>query len=565
MAIWQQSDKAEYLEGLQTDPVFRMLLSVLAYQSNEFDSEIEQIKVDILDEFAQMMSVGEAGKALPATIAVETGLTGKIPYMDLDSSDVFAIGDGKVSFPFIPLLHNRVVNAHVKDFTRLDGRRWLLRLDVGEGVTSLNGMTFAIPNGNYNGLHATLCSSGLELPLISPWDCADMPMSRAFSLDTLMYNRNQAVNTGNARCSMAPFNTYTGMDLFVRQDMRIYVIDDTGETEPYSTLEIMLEFESVAENFNLDKGDLHINVVPLVNAQVNSTELSTDRPIERIAGSGGGENGRQFLHLLRPSADQLYGNMSLMVRRVAADRFNHGRLSKLLNNLIARYSSDYYAFMEIGSNTSDKVIRNLRQELNELSQKVTKDNGRSFEGVYVMLSRNANQTLLDAKGEALRVSLNVEYLTTDAARTNVLAGKALTLKVPEGLDDTLTRAVTELQPAFDEVFDAQAVETARRYYMTTEDRLVTRSDIKLFCYTQLQAQYGLVRNMIKDIRVTHELLDIGSYHTYEIVVNIQIVDNVFTQRAFADKMVKVETILARMAQVRTTDIYPIRVHMTLTK
>ena len=58
LAIWRQSDQSEYLEGLESDPVFRLLLTALAYQSNYLDAEIEQRKVDVLQYLEQSLAVG---------------------------------------------------------------------------------------------------------------------------------------------------------------------------------------------------------------------------------------------------------------------------------------------------------------------------------------------------------------------------------------------------------------------------------------------------------------------------------------------------------------------------
>ena len=89
LAIWRQSDQSEYLEGLESDPVFRLLLTALAYQSNELDAEIEQLKVDVLQELEQSLAVGELGRAIPATVVVRTALLPKVSELAVTSAMTF--------------------------------------------------------------------------------------------------------------------------------------------------------------------------------------------------------------------------------------------------------------------------------------------------------------------------------------------------------------------------------------------------------------------------------------------------------------------------------------------
>lgn len=564
MELWQQSDKAEYIEGLQTDPVFRMLLNILAYQANEFDSEIEQLKVDILEEFEQMMTVGEGGKAIPASVAIETSVSGKIPYVELNSDQAFSIGKTeKGAFSFVPVLKTRVMNVAIDSVTRLDNRRWLVKLNLEGGVRNLSGMSFAIDSTNYHGLHVSMVNSGGELPLISASDYANMPMADAFSIDTMLYNRQQAVAT-SCRSNMLPCSVYTGMDLLARQDVSMYVVDDMDDIEPSPALDLLFEFDAIGDDFVFNASRLHVNVVLLANATIGTTTVSATEPVSRIAGSG--ENNRQsvqFLHLLCPSQDSVYGSLSLQVRRINADRFNHGRMSRLLNNLITRYNSDYYAFMETGEKTLGKTIHNLRRELKNLVTQSESKAGRSFEGVYVILNHVKSQLLVDANGNNVNPTLSVRYLTTNGAETNVLCDSTLNIVAPDLLDSAKTKAIMPMQQGYDEVFDTEALRSESRYMLSTEDRLVTPSDIKMFCQNEMLVHFGLVRTMINGIRINRQQKDIGTYHTYEIVVEIRIVDNVFTQQAFAGKIVSVENYLAKMIHVRTNGVYPVKVNLIL--
>jgi len=52
---------------------------------------------------------------------------------------------------------------------------------------------------------------------------------------------------------------------------------------------------------------------------------------------------------------------------------------------------------------------------------------------------------------------------------------------------------------------------------------------------------------------------------YEIVVEIVLTDNPFIRRSFAEKSTRVAILLQKMIEVRSTNIYPVIVTMTIEK
>ena len=81
------------LTGLHDHPSDRYqdlsLLTALAYQSNELDSEIEQLKVDVLQELEHSLAVSELGRAIPATVVVRTTLLPKVSELTVTSAMTF--------------------------------------------------------------------------------------------------------------------------------------------------------------------------------------------------------------------------------------------------------------------------------------------------------------------------------------------------------------------------------------------------------------------------------------------------------------------------------------------
>ena len=164
------------------------------------------------------------------------------------------------------------------------------------------------------------------------------------------------------------------LDLFARQNVRMYCVKSLShKILPAETdsVDLVFEFSGIKDDFVFDKDNLILNSIILVNAEVHTADLSSATPIVRVAGyqSLGNEvdsSSQQFLHMLRPSTDQIFGHFPVEVRKMATDRFNQGRLVVLLNSLISHYYTDFYAFQSLREEANDKVIYSLIETLTRM-------------------------------------------------------------------------------------------------------------------------------------------------------------------------------------------------------
>jgi hypothetical protein len=387
----------------------------------------------------------------------------------------------------------------------------------------------------------------MQLPLIKPWNYSELPLSDSFGLDTIIYNRSQTYEAST-----------TSLDLFARQNIRIFVIQPFTPLPAFASgvesVDLIFEFSGITDNFVFNAKNLSLNPVILVNAQKHQTTLSGQTPIARVAGFDKNESSanQQFLHAVRPSEEQIYGNSLVEVRRVAADRFNQGRLVKLLNSVIARFYSDYYAFQNIQGISGDKTIQSLQEILTRLIEAAKKDQFRQIPGVYLLL-RNSN-LIQSGKG-----SVDVSYLTTAGAAVNASLNADSTFTVPAGLAAGETHQIAVPVLGRDEITEESAMASLSRYYIATCDRIVTPADIKLFCYNELLTRYGIVREMVKQLSVNRRIQKDRHSCGYEIVVDIVLADNPFVKRSFAEKVPQVEMLMQKMIEVRSTNIYPVTV------
>jgi hypothetical protein len=545
--IWRQSDMNDFLEGLETDPVLSLMLTALAYQMNEAVGDMEMLKTEVLEEYAYLLTPYEVGHAVPATAVIETALQDTIPEMELTPQSEFTLTG--TPYTFIPVLRSRVMNAKVRSIVRMDGRRWKVSLLFKSPVSEISGLTFAVRNVNFQDVKVTI--KGQLVPLVKPWDFADLPLSQCFGLDTILYNRSQTYQA-QASC----------LDLFARQNIRLFYVKPhaAGKLLPAETetVDLVFEFTGISDRFQFDKESFSLNTVLLANAKMHSVTLSAASPLARVAGydNRDDQSSQQFLHAIRPSEEQIYGNSLVEVRRVAADRFNQGQLVRLLHVLIAKYHSDYYAFQDMKGISGDKTMQALQEILSRLLDAAQKDKLRQLPGVYILL-RNAS-AIRTGNG-----SVDVSYMTTAGANVNAALNSSSTFTVPTGFNSTDTRQIATPVPGSDEVSEEGALASLSRYYVATCDRIVTPADIKVFCYNELLTRYGIVRDMVSDISVSHRQQIDNRECGYEIVVEILLADNSFVKRSFAEKIPQVEILLQKMIEVRSTNIYPIHVSIQI--
>ena len=260
------------------------------------------------------------------------------------------------------------------------------------------------------------------------------------------------------------------------------------------------------------------------------------------------------MHLVCPSDEQLYGDSTVEIRYAVADRFNQASLLQLIAALKAKYHTDYRAFSELSSDSNDNTAQQLQQLLQRLEETVTKQTGDAVSGVYLILRQNN----MDELG-----SMDIRYLTTSGAAVNAVLTSNRTFRAMNELEGRECIQIAEPISGSNEARDfVSGMETAR-YLVATGDRIVTPADIRLFCYKELQTRYSITRDMIQNITVSNRLSNDSQGPGYEMVVEIQITANSFVQREIAEKKNQIENLLQRMMEVRSTNIYPISVTITL--
>lgn len=537
VAIWQRGFNSEQLEGIEQDPVFSLFMTALAYQANEIDNEIEQLQEEILDELTRLLIPYEKTHPLPATALVEARLDDRIPELTLDQRCGFILPD--TDYTFIPILKTRAINAEIQSVVRIDNRRWKVGLKLKGAVKQLSGMTFLVGNPHFHDLK--LYANGAMLPLVKPWDYSDLPLNECFSIDNMIYNKSLTYQASN-----------TWFDLFAQQNARLFYIDShKGSDRPFDRLELTFEFIGIDDQFTFDKEQLSLNATILANVAQRSVTLSAAAPIARLSSEG---NKQQFLHLIAPDDNQLYPEVPVEIRRVATDRFNAERLARLASTLVSRFASDYYAFQKIEALREGRVMEQFYNLLKKISEGLSRSSSEWASSLYLLL-RN------DRGFHPKEMSLRVNYLTTDGSAVNAgLNAKSTFAPLANNYIQSV-RLLASPMPGYDEIRNKNAQENLARYYMITNDRIVTPADIKILCYNELERRFGITSEMVASIKVRQAQKAERHHYGFETQVYISLTDNAYIKRNFTDKIPMTELILQKMIEVRSTNVFPVVVNI----
>ena len=542
MAIYRQSNNEEYFEGMENDPVISLLMTALAYQEYAADNELSRLKSEVFEDFSRMLIPYDLCHANPASVLVKTSTDDGVNTVQLHAGMSFSLSENR--FNFMPLLESTVYNANVTSVVRLDARRWKVSLNFKEEISSLDGFSFLVDNLNFKDLNITI--NGNQIPLVKPWDYANLPLSSCFSIDTMLYNNTLAYDASN-----------TWFDLFAQQNKRMFIV---GKTEKFFTraadnVELVFEFMGLNEDFTFDKSQLHINTVLLVNTTLRNATISVNNPIVRIA-EGEGDAPEKLLHLMRPSSEQMYKNISFTLRRSAMERFNMDSLLKLLHCLIDKYSTDYYAFMQIDRLKNGMEVNRLYQWLISLTKYLEESSMPMSSGVYLLLKKGKEAIMEDE-------SLTLQYLTTQGATVNSYLSTNSTFNAPVGLSNKRTSVVAEPVMGVDEAVGVDVQNSISRYYMVTGNRLVTPADIKIFCYNELLRRYNIDTSIVQSILVKNSILSERGHCGFQTIVEIEIADDIFVRRSLMNQLPQVELLMQKMIEVRSCSPYPVQVKISI--
>ena len=196
------------------------------------------------------------------------------------------------------------------------------------------------------------------------------------------------------------------------------------------------------------------------------------------------------------------------------------------------------------------------QLLRRMAEGVEKAAKTSPSGIYLLLK---NTEGLRPRGDSLQVG----YVMTNGAAVNHVLTDKSAFAPEKGSYLRAVRQVASPLPGADEIRGADAELSLSRYYMITNDRLVTPADVKVFCYNELMTRYGISSDLIHEIRVRDTRDEAREGVGFQTRIYISLKSDPFVKRSFQEKIPAAELALRKMIETRSTNVFPVQVFIEI--
>ncbi|HOY32890.1 MAG TPA: hypothetical protein PKW80_13510 [Bacteroidales bacterium] len=426
-------------------------------------------------------------------------------------------------------------------------------MECNEHINDLSGVSFYFTTKRFTDLSISI--NDKSLPLIKPGDYANLPFTEWFDTENMLFD--QSVIYGNKEF---------WMDIFAVNNLPYFIVDNYDSQKISSgsgnTIEMIFEFTTLDPNFSFDSKDVLINCVPIVNVEKQSVTLSHEDPIRKIATEknivrikNGGElkqestEQKQFLNLLSPSPPD-YERNDFTLRRFGMERFNKNELLLQINSVLNKFSSDYYAFMTNNELKDGEKIKNIYLALKEVADELKKQENSGY-GMYLIL--NQSDTLSE-----FNKTINVSYLLTDGALANGINPNSV-VQTDIQFDVKATRLLMETAGGNDMEMNNEIKNRIAQYYFLTKDRLVTKADIRSFCYKELAVSFSISKEIIEKIDIRNEFEFSSQEKLRYVLIEIRL--NKAQGNVNRDVFSRIENQLKKMIEIRSANLFPFQVRV----
>ncbi len=482
---WEKDNPNAPLYGMERDPLVNLLLTALAYQELQIEADINRFRSGMVDELEEAMLPYHLTKAAPAIVMMSTAKAKGNP-------ERCVVGDGtsftlrkesfreRTTINFCPLFESNIIGATVTGLEQLPDGRWKLTLAVEDEKADLGGVGFFFKGMAFDDLVMRLGDK--EINLIKPWEYDRFPMSPDFSFWSMAYNKSLLFGTNEQ-----------WFDLWAEQPMQYYMVEPYDAVVlPQGTVELILDFVGLRTT-NIGTGNVCINSFPVVNVNKRSFALTPSEPIVKIA-----DDKDYFLNLVG-QPDTIGEADKFILRRYGCERFGFSELLRLADTLQKRNSTDFYAYQEISALKDGEKMRKLKVLLKDILNDI-RGEVMPKSGVYALL-----------KGDAqIEVSIPLKALYTDGSRANGVESGSVVLEAPSDFDLGQTCVLTTSMGGRDEVVNTEERRMLSHYYALTNDKLVTRSDLKAFCVKELRG-YNIGVNRIEVVNTAEGTRNVVAY------------------------------------------------------
>lgn len=515
--------------NLQNDPVTRLLMGAVAYQTDSISEDISSFKNDIVEELVDLCAPEYLLQPVPAVGMLQTGKTHKVGQTDeeatrLDENMVFSISTTPGNkFSFIPILSINMFDLKVHSVAPSGRNRWHIELEEIEPVIDLFGLAFYLPKVSCERVLLHVGASTIDICNIS--DFERLPFIASF-MDTSRPNKN-AIQFATLH------NIYDRLCLCSNN----YCIVDKhipSESIPRQNgcIQFDVEFVGGTDLERIAPEDILLNCVPVCNVEIHKDSLTQERPLQNVSLRGSEE----FLTL--SSHTQPEGLVdSVSVRQVGTSRMTPAVWLHRMQRLLDFYDSEYCLLR----NTFDPKFDNILQQFIVALRDALKKGVAIDDSLYLVLR------------DRMIPSLGVTWFSTAGGNANDIAIGTRAETISAQLDAQQTRLVSSTCGGRNGISNQEIRRDALRYHLQLRDRIVSKSDILLFCRYKMTEVFAVRPDSIKDISIRN-LVQNSAEGFLERIMMVEIWLQPDTQIA-----PQAASALERMIQYRSSGIIPIRV------
>lgn len=523
-------------KALLDDPAVRLLVGAVLHQSalltdeiNSFQSELTNSLIDFCGPSTLFQSSPAVG-ILQTAKRIKRGLTDEETSI-IDDKTVFTITPNPQSkkdrFSFIPILETAVLPVEIRNVEQIAHNGWRISLEEKEPIESLAGLSFYFPQSISYGTFK-LYSNGESINCANLHELDRLPFSKSFlygvpfSKNTMQYVTLQTIHDKLCCCA---------------SDFFVVLNDKTASNicRQNGLIIVDIKLENSNSVIQLSDQNTLINCIPVINATPHTNSLSKQHPLESFI-----LKDEDFLALL-PSNEFPDIQNHISIRTTGSIRMGHQLWMKRMVSLLDQYNADHILLKETLGNKLELLTEVF---LPMLREKIENDSnwGQEF-------CLSLNDKSID--------SINVTWLSTQGAKANGLDHTALVNTSAPFIDDDngRTKLVTTTIGGSDAVDDLEKKKALTKSYLIANDRIVTKSDLVIFCKQSLHNIFNLSDDDIIEMRSENKIIK-NEHGLYERALILYIFI-----RPDCINIEQTENYLQRMIKSRTTSATPILINL----
>lgn len=513
-----QSMMSEPIDYQLMDPIAKMMLVALLYETQKIRDVIDNFDQKLIDRFCEDFIPMQQVEAMPALAVVSP------MFKKNKDSDCIQIGSGvsftykekssKTTISYLPLFKNMLVpyeDIYVLTQNRLASKKHSYEIQIEKPNTfwigihtkaeieSLEGFSFflnqkdnvypqaiSVIGNSAESIGFSTMNRMEDIEMLEPFDAQQMS-TKFLSIIEYWKERLQELPDG---VLVTITDKIRNRDLFKKKAyprvFQNWLESDVLNCFNEETLWLQVEFP---ENYIVnDDCEVILNAIPIVNVELNSVTLTQAAPVAKLQK----QDDSFFVSVLETSNAAHKQGFSMtseefVIRDFDAHCYHHGDLYRDIRNLYNHFVEDYYAFIEYNGLKDGQDIKRLKELVNKIAKSVGEKNDKfKFDsGTYVM--KNIRQSTNNSVTK-------ISFLTTQGALGNMLdvtvnsdSSKLECKKLP--VIESNVPVVVSASGGKDKATADQRYELIR-YYSLTNDRLYTKMDVEAFVRKELIAIYG---------------------------------------------------------------------------